>query len=345
LYSACSSWREAEEREMAKLWMVRAGEGGYLIEDFEKAACVAVGWVEMKDLSKVQSEEELEAEFDRAYPHEKRTARPQSLAGIGKFRFVMQKGDAVISYDPEKREYLYGQIVGDYSYEPGRVPDYAHVRSVDWKGHVSRDDLSPGARSTLSPWQTITQPKQEVHEEVVSLLHGEKGIVKAEEAQEEAEDIYLNLREKAFEFTKDMISKLSWDEMQQLVAALLRAMGYKTEVSPGGADRGKDIIASPDGLGLEQPRIKVEVKHRLREQMSASAVRSFMAALQPSDRGLYVSTGGFSKEARYEAERSAIPVTLIDLDRLARLFVDNYAKVDSEGRGLVALTPILWPAS
>jgi restriction system protein len=33
-----------------------------------------------------------------------------------------------------------------------------------------------------------------------------------------------------------------------------------------------------------------------------------------SDHGLFVSTGGFTKEARYEAERATISVTLIDID-------------------------------
>lgn len=43
---------------------------------------------------------------------------------------------------------------------------------------------------------------------------------------------------------KDRVSELDWDDMQQLVAGILRAMGYKTQVSPAGSDRGKDIVAS-----------------------------------------------------------------------------------------------------
>jgi predicted Mrr-cat superfamily restriction endonuclease len=50
--------------------------------------------------------------------------------------------------------------------------------------------------------------------------------------------------------------------MQELVAGILRAMGYKTLVSPAGADRGKDIIASPDGFGFEPPRI-VGLSHEI----------------------------------------------------------------------------------
>ncbi|MGE3166917.1 MAG: restriction endonuclease [Planctomycetota bacterium] len=50
------------------------------------------------------------------------------------------------------------------------------------------------------------------------------------------------------------------------------------------------MVASRDGLGLEAPRIRVEVKHRPREKIGAPAVRSFIGSLRSSNRGIYVST-------------------------------------------------------
>lgn len=44
--------------------------------------------------------------------------------------------------------------------------------------------------------------------------------------------------------------------------AYLEAWDIKQEYHQKGPDRGRDILASPDGLGLEEPRIIVEVKHR-----------------------------------------------------------------------------------
>ena len=131
--------------------------------------------------------------------------------------------------------------------------------------------------------------------------------------------------------------------MQEMVAGVLRAMGYKTRVASPGPDRGVDIIASPDGLGLEQPRIRVEVKHR-GGAIGAQQLRSFIGGLTQSDRGLYVSTGGFTREARYEAERSNVPVTLIDIDELAELLISNYDNVDSETKALIPLVKLYWPA-
>jgi restriction system protein len=149
--------------------------------------------------------------------------------------------------------------------------------------------------------------------------------------------------DKAHEFIKDRISALEWDDLQELVAAILRAMGFKTQVSAPGSDRGKDIVASPDGLCLSPPRIKVEVKHRPRTPMGAPEVRSFIGGLRGDDRGLYVSTGGFTRAAAYEAERAAVPVSLVDLDTLATLLVQHYENLDIEGRAIIPLTRFYWP--
>jgi restriction system protein len=130
--------------------------------------------------------------------------------------------------------------------------------------------------------------------------------------------------------------------MQELVAGILRAMGYKTRISPKGADRGKDIIASPDGLGLENPKIVVEVKHR-QGSMGSPEVRSFLGGLRPSDKGLYISTGGFSKDAKYEAERANIPITLVDSDILVELIIQYYDSFDNDTKTLVPLKKIYWP--
>jgi len=149
---------------------------------------------------------------------------------------------------------------------------------------------------------------------------------------------------KAHEHIKDKLSGLNWEEMQDLVAGILRAMGYKTIVSGRGSDRGRDIIASPDGLGLEDPRIIVEVKHRS-GQMGAHEIRQFIGGLRPGNKGLYISTGGFTKEANYEAIRSTIPITLIELDLLGKLIIQYYDNFDPDTRALVPLTKIYWPKS
>lgn len=63
-----------------------------------------------------------------------------------------------------------------------------------------------------------------------------------------------------------------------------------------------------------------------------------------SDRGLYVSTGGFTREARYEADRSNVPVKLLNLDEFVRQYVDCYDKADEDTSAILSLVRIWWPA-
>ena len=52
-------------------------------------------------------------------------------------------------------------------------------------------------------------------------------------------------------------------DLQKLVAALLRAMGYHVSwIAPPGPDKGIDLLAHNDPLGTSTPRIKVQVKRR-----------------------------------------------------------------------------------
>lgn len=130
-------------------------------------------------------------------------------------------------------------------------------------------------------------------------------------------------------------------DFQELVAGLLRAMGYHVSwVAPPGRDGGIDILASPDPLGTRPPRIKVQVKRQQRS-VDAEGLRSFMALLGDDDVGLFVSTGGFTRDAQEEARtQERRRVTLLDLDRLFDLWVEHYARLEDSARRRLPLKPI-----
>lgn len=94
----------------------------------------------------------------------------------------------------------------------------------------------------------------------------------------------------------------------------------------------------------DSPRIIAKVKHRKGAMVSAFAIRSFIARLRPEDRGLYVSTGGSTKEARYEADHAYVPVRLLDLDSFVRNYVEVYDKVNDNDRAILPLTRVWLPA-
>ena len=326
---------------MTRMWMVRAGEDGFLLDEFQNKSIVAIGWDKIKNASDFKSKEEIKQVFSEKYPEKK---KHQNIIGAGQFsRFVLEfkKGDRVLSYNKDKREYLVGEIQSDYEYNPA-LSQYHHIRRVKWLGVVNRDKLSTTTRNTLGAISTIFEIKDQSQTEILEVLKGNGPVNDDVENVSEEETLKQDMVSRAHELIKDKLLALDWDEMQRLVAGVLRAMGYKTVISKPGPDRGKDIEASPDGLMLLDPKIIVEVKHRM-GQMGSKEVRNFISVVRDRHVGVYVSTGGFSKDAKPEAERANVQISVVDADRLVELLVEYYDNFDAETKLLVPLAKIYWP--
>ena len=165
-----------------------------------------------------------------------------------------------------------------------------------------------------------------------------------EEAIEEREAASTTLEEateRAWLQVQDYLMAMDAYDFQDLVAALLRAMGYHVYwVSPPGPDRGLDILAFTDPLGATGPRIKVQVKRR-QEKTTADGLRSFMAILGPQDVGIYLSAGGFTTDAEREARgQENRRITLIDLERFFDLWVEHSDRLTEPDRARLPLKPV-----
>jgi restriction system protein len=166
----------------------------------------------------------------------------------------------------------------------------------------------------------------------------------AEDAEIEKNEeilIYNDLLEKALEGMSSYIDSKNPYEFQDLVAALLRGMGYYTPfIAPRGKDGGVDVIAYKDPLGTTIPRVQVQIKHR-DEKASVGAIRELMGLLQKDgDVGIFVSTGGFSADAKTAARSSSAHIELIDLDRFIELWQNFYSNLSDQDKNLFPLKPI-----
>lgn len=141
--------------------------------------------------------------------------------------------------------------------------------------------------------------------------------------------------ETAWAEIRDYLAELNPFDFQELVAGLLKGMGYYVSwISPPGPDKGVDIIAHSDPLGVEGPRIKVQVKRTSDSKVNADTLRAFMSTLGENDVGLFVATGGFTRDAEKEArEQEKRRITLLDLQGLFDLWVEHYDSIpDAEQR-------------
>lgn len=338
----------SEGNNEKKCWMVRAGKGGILFEDFRGNKYVSVGWEKAGDLTAVNTREDIRRILGRCYPEYNTFKIGQTAGTLLRFCSEISVGDRVVTYNPATRGYLRGEITGKYQFT-GTPDDNAHRMGVKWDEElVSRDALGAVAKNALGALQTIFEipayAAGEIFRDSDAATPDIQASLDAREAEEQAEEIEAsgeNRAEDALERVKDKIMALDWLPMQHLVAAILRAMGNKTTVAGHGI-QGMDVVASSNLLILGGHRIVAEVKHHRGKTMGVDEVRQFRGAMSDGDRGLFVSTGGFTQQAQAEMRTRPL-VELVDLDKLARLVVEHYDNFDPEGRALLPLVKIYWP--
>lgn len=210
----------------------------------------------------------------------------------------------------------------------------------DGEAAISRgeDFLYSTAAAAYATWRESHPREVEQDQTAEETSAEEHAIIDVNKALEQTEQL-------AYDQIEEFINRLNPYEFQDLVAALLRGMGYYTPfVAPTGKDGGVDIVAYRDPLGTQSPRIKVQIKHR-ESTARVDEVRQLMGLLQKDgDVGIFVSTGGFTPDCRATARGSHVHVELIDLNRFIGLWQEFYSKLVDEDKARLPLVSIYFLA-
>lgn len=132
----------------------------------------------------------------------------------------------------------------------------------------------------------------------------------------------------------ELVKKISPDSFERLCMRLLRESGF-THVTvigksgDGGID-GKGVVKIG---GLLSFHVVFQCK-RYRDSVSSAVIRDFRGAMQGrADKGLIITTGTFTRDARLEAQRDgASPIDLIDGDQLTEKLKETRLGVHVEER-------------
>jgi len=330
-------------RRRPTIWLLRAGKRGRFAGDFVAAGVAAIGWPDIGDVTG-RDRAALVAAIEEAYEDE---YAPGAAGFLWRFANEISEGDIVLTPDSETREIHVGRITGPYMFrDPAPVEGFPNVRSVSWERSFSRDDLPQRVLYTLGSQGTLSCPSAQ--DALLDYLAGRleasnetdtTGRIESE--SDEALPLYEDLRQRTTEIVSSQVARLDAYETQNLFAGILRALGYFTEVSPPGADSGTDILASRDALGVEPPIVRVQVKARPTYSARPNDVRELAGLLADGERGILVSTGGFTREARNDARVARIQ--LVGMDRLVELLLVSYDKLDQDTASLVPLRRLWVP--
>ena len=165
-----------------------------------------------------------------------------------------------------------------------------------------------------------------------------------ESPQERIEKAIVELNDSVGAELLDLIMVASPLFFEALVLDLLHAVGYGTSKSDlqrvgGSGDGGIDGIISLDKLGLE--KVYVQAK-RWQANVGRPELQSFFGALagRKANKGVFITTSGFTREAREFATAVSDSIVLVNGARLTELMIEHgvgvshkalkIAKVDSD---------------
>ena len=343
----------------ARAWLTRAGKSGERDDWALSNNWTPGGYGDVPDLSGCTSLEDVRDVVAAALPDEKPQARSNYAAQLWALRGRMTDGDFVVLPRKGTSQLAIGRIAGTYLYladEPN--PDRRHVRPVEWmrvdapRSAVKQDLLySLGAFSTYCQVSRNDAAKRiaaiaagGADPGVVGPLSGGVAVMVGDDPTDAA-DVAVDLEQ----FARDRITAIIQQEfaghrMQDLVAAVLTAQGFTCRVAPEGADRGIDILAGSGALGIDEPRLVVQVKS---EQSSVPdpVVTQLLGSIrqhQPAQ-GLLVAWGGLTGPARKSALDNYFRLRVWEAEDLIDQITQQYGNLPEEIRAALPLKQV-WVA-
>lgn len=320
--------------EEKRIWGIHSQDDNL----FLKGNVIAIGWADMGDLSKIEpTREAFKEKYVLTYPNAKKGNIANGAGMLYRFCLETQIGDYVVFPSKSNREINIGVINGEYFYDPSQR-EYVQTRKVKWLKHLPRTSFSQGALYEIGSAMSYFSVKNYAYELLAALDKDFKKIppdIEDESVAATADEI--------IESTKDFILKelsrqLKGYDLEEFVADLLRAMGYRTTLSPQGGDSGIDITAYKDEL---PPRILVQVKSQdgdIRE----TTIQSLKGAMREGDYGLFVTLSNYTKNAQKYLESTPI-IRGINGTELVDLILKYYEDLNEKYRKMIPLKRVFIP--
>lgn len=331
----------------APMWGIHAGATGDADNLFLQENRIGIGWTLMGDLSLIPNDiYAFRHRLSSVYPHYKPGAIPINAGQLHRFIHIMQVGD-IIAYPSKKDKQIHiGEVSGDYSFDPSD-PGYPNQRSVTWLKHSPRTSFPPAALFEAGSAMSLFRI-QNYDSSFRSVLDSQQAlnVTNPNTTTVNSDPVPPLIADNIEDITRDFIlSQLSLHlrghPLAAFVAHLFETMGYRTQISPPGADGGVDIVAHKDEFALLPPIIKVQVKSSS-SSVGGPEVAYLNGVLGQSEYGILVTIGTFTNAAKSNASGMS-RVRLIDGSALTDLVLQHYDALDPKYKSIVPLKKVYAP--
>jgi len=325
------------DNEEIRVW------GMHTLDDhlFLDGHVIAIGWKAMGDLSQLpQNRDAYKKRYIEVFPDEKKGSVATCTGMIYRFVCEAKIGDYVVLPSKVDKMINIGVIEGDYTFVPDAA-QYPHQKKVKWLKHYPRTMFSQGALYELGAFMTFFSVKNYTDEFLAALDKNFKRNVASagedETVAATAEDIKQNTRDYVL---KELSRQFKGFGLEEVVAALLRAMGYRAVVSSKGGDRGVDITAYKDEL---PPRILVQVKSK-DAPVAETTVHALKGAMREGDYGLFITLSDYTPHAQLYLDNNPI-IRGINGRELVELILKYYDKLPEKWQKAIPLEMVYIPVA
>ena len=309
---------------------------------FLKENVIAIGWEEIGDLNKIAPDREaFKKKYIETFPNDKKMKVATSAGMLYRFALEVQIGDYIVFPSKINREINIGTIESDYIYNPDEEV-YVQQRKVKWLKHLPRTVFSQGSLYEIGSAMSFFSVKNYADEFLAAL---DKDFKANYSSYSNDDETVAATADEIIENTRDYILKvlsrnLKGYALEEFVADLLSAMGYRTTVSQHGGDSGIDITAYKDEL---PPRILVQVKSQDGD-IKETTIQSLKGAMREGDYGLFVTLSNYTKKAQKYLDSTPI-IRGINGKELVELILKYYDNLSEKYRKMIPLKMVYIPVS
>jgi len=334
------------------VWLIRAGSHGEFQDKFLSEKRVYITWDRLNvNLEKLSDREALIEALGQRDPSSKPKKLINHASQIWPFAHEMQKGDWIVLPLKAQRAIQIGEVTGDYIFESTGPSPFFHWRAVKWIGEaIPRSHFGKDLLNTFGAFMTICRVQKNDAEARLQAMRKNGwqpesvAQVLAPSAPMTEADLTpdLDLEERARDgIARLILSRFKGNDLTRLVEGILRARGYTTLRSTGGADGGADILAGAGPLGFGSPRLVVEVKSE-QTPIDRPTVDKLLGSVSKfgANEGLFVSWSGFKNNVQKELAGSFFRVRLWSQTELLDALYEVYDKLDPDLRAELPLKQI-----
>lgn len=329
---------------MTRCWLVRLGKYGEQEQHALTSGELLTGWT-LDDLSQTTDKADIQAKLAHAEPDAALRTLQNWSAQLNQFVNVIDEGDLILVPLKTTGQVAIGRAVGGYYRGPAGEP----ARRVNWlRTDLPRDGIKQDLLYSLGAAQTICEVSRNGAAARFAAMaqtgsdpgpNVAAGSIIAADGPADAVDPLPDLAETARDqIERHVAANFAGHRFTELVAAVLRTQGYQARVSPPGADRGVDIVAGLGPLGLNGPRLVVQVKSG-GVQADQPTLQSLLGSIADThaDHGLLVAWSGFTQAVRQRVNELYFRVRIWGREELLTALLANYDELPEDIRSAIPL--------